>query len=767
MTRLTTKHYRTCNLCEAMCGLEIEHRGEEILSIKGDKKDPFSRGHICPKALALQDLHQDKDRIRTPLRKTATGWEKISWSVALQEVASNIRKIQKQYGNDAVGLYMGNPLSHNYGALMFLPFLFNSLKTKNRYSAAFIDQLPHQLASKELFGSHALFPIPDLDRTDYFLCIGANPMASKGSIMGAGDITGRLKGIRNRGGSIITVDPRFTETSEIAEAHHFIRPGNDAIFIAAIIRNIFKNNKVNLGHLTHHISNLNILESFCEPFTATLAEQHTGINASEINRIATDFSNANSAIAYCRMGSCTSRNGPITAWLVYCLNIITGNLDQPGGVMFNLPIVDLAGSADFVGEKASFAEYHSRVRGLPEFGGEYSVSTLADEMLTPGEGQIRGFICHGGNPILSIPNGKKLDRALSQLDFMVSIDLYINESSRHANIILPPTSQLEHSHYDLIFSSLAVRNIAKYSQPLFEKKMGEKHDWEILLELVTLLDSRSLLTTAGAKSRKAVLKHLGDEGLLDLAIRFGPYGELGKGLRQVGQLRKRFLLKPQQKSQQPLELPYTQHSDQPDSFTLARLKEYPHGLDLGPLKPCFPERLFTKNKCIDIVPDCYKQHMEELHQQLPRLYEKDEQLLLIGRRNVRSCNSWLHNSQRLVKGKDRCTAMINTNDAERMGIKPGDIVEISSAVGEIQLPATITDKIMKGVVSIPHGWGHNRPGSRLSIAEQHAGGSINDILDDSSVDAFTGMAVINGVPIELKTIHKKKIRLQESGTKVV
>ncbi|EKF75599.1 oxidoreductase [Alcanivorax hongdengensis A-11-3] len=733
-------HYRNCNLCEAMCGLEIEHQGDQIIAIRGDKADPFSEGHICPKAVALQDLHNDPDRLRHPVKRTADGWQPISWEQALDETAERLHAIQRQHGKDSVGVYFGNPTAHNHGALLMLAPFIKALRTRQRYSATSADQLPHQLATLQLFGHQALFPIPDIDRTDYFLVLGGNPMASNGSIMTVPNIRGRLKALQARKGRLVVVDPRRTETAKVADEHHFIRPGTDVYLLLALTQVLFEEKRVAPGRLADLVDDMALLEEMVTPWTPERVADTVGLSAGAIRQLAGDLAKASRAAVYSRVGVTTSAHGSLSAWLVYVLNILTGNLDREGGVMFTRPAFDIVAIAGLSGDTGGFNRYRSRVHGYPEFAGEFPVTTLADEMLTPGAGQVKAFVTHAGNPVLSCPDGNRLEKALGGLDFMVSIDLYINETTRHANIILPPTGQLEHAQFDPIFQAVAVRNVAKFSEPLFDKPEGSLHDWEIMLGLMSRLNRLNAKTRRQrlqAQMLDGFLSRMGDRGLVDLGLRLGPYSHAGKvfgrlkrdGLHTLPKVAWR-LLRSRQKG-----------------MKLKTLLEAPHGIDLGALTPMLPERLFTAGNRIPLVPPLYREPLAALT--LPEPVARD-QLLMIGRRHIRSNNSWMHNSQRLVKGKGRCDVMLHPEDAARLGIEPGAAVTVRSATGSITLPALISEDIMPGVISVPHGWGHDREGVQLEVARSAAGQSVNDVIGNDRVESLTAMAQLNGIPVTVE-----------------
>ncbi len=698
-------HFRTCTLCEAMCGIEVKHDGKKVLSIKGDKNDPFSQGYICPKATALQDLHEDPDRLRKPVERTADGWKELSWPEALDKVAAGIQTVQKRHGQNALGIYLGNPNVHNMGSMLTTKHLLTSLKSRSRFSATSIDQLPHHLVCLHLFGHMLRIPVPDVNRTQHMLIIGGNPLASNGSIMSAANMRQKLKDIKARDGKVVVIDPRRTETADAASEHHFIRPGTDVLLLLAMLNEIYAEGYAVKSHAAQGkaialVSAIDQLETFAQGYSPENVAAITGIGALEIKRLVKEFCSAKSAVCYGRMGVSVQEFGLLSQYLIMLINLVTGRLDEVGGLMFPKPALDVVNNTG----PGYLAKRHTRVRHLPDFNGEYPVAAMADEMLTPGDGQIKGFINVAGNPVLSTPNGNKLDKGLAQLEFMVSVDYFVNETSRHANIILPPVSPLERDHFDVTFNGLAVHNTAKYSPALFHKKTDEKYDWEITLELAKRLDKKASLAT---KVERWLIKT------------FGPKFILGQGLKRG---------------------PYPQVS-------LKTLKQQVHGIDLGPLKPMLPGGLKHQDKKIHLNIDFYKADLERVNKVF-KDYNKD-QILLIGRRHVRSNNSWLHNSQRLVKGKSRCTLMLHPDTAAQQGIEHGQQVIVSSRVGSIEIEAQVTDELMPGVVSIPHGWGHGRKGVKQRIAQAHEGVSLNDLTDDQAIDTLCGNAAVNGVPVQL------------------
>jgi anaerobic selenocysteine-containing dehydrogenase len=719
-------HFRTCNLCEAMCGVAIDYEGDTILAVRGDRDDPFSRGHICPKALGLKDVHEDPDRLREPMRRTAGGWKTIPWDEALDEVAERLTEVQRAHGDNAVAIYQGNPTVHNYGSMLYGQLLVRTLRTKSRFSATSVDQLPHMLAALLMFGHQLLLPIPDIDRTDFMLILGGNPVASNGSLMTAPDVAKRLAAITARGGALVVIDPRRTETAALATQHHFIRPGTDALLLLAMIHTLFEENLTAVGRLAPFTSGIPAIARIAAPFSPEAVEGPVGIAAAVIRELTRGFARAPSAACYGRVGVSTQEFGGLACWLINVLNVLTGNLDRPGGVMFTRPAVDIVGLTARIGQSGSFDKRRSRVRNLPTFGGELPVAVLSEEIETPGPGAIRALLTSAGNPVLSTPNGGRLDRALATLDFMVSIDIYLNETTRHAHVILPPTFALEHDHYDLAFHVLAIRDTAKYSPALFEPPPSARHDWQIFLELETRLKARrGGAARAMAEARGWALGRLGPARLLDVMLRTGPHGDRFRGL-----------------------LPGS------SGLSLKRLRDAPHGIDLGPLEPCLPDRLFTRDRRIALAPDPLVADVERLEARWLRASPSPtaDELHLIGRRDLRSNNSWMHNCHRLVKGPARCTLQMHPDDAERRGLAGGQAVVVRSRAGKVEVPLEVSDEVMPGVVSLPHGWGHARPGIAMRVAEAHPGASVNDLTDELLVDTLSGNASLTGVPVTVEGI---------------
>jgi anaerobic selenocysteine-containing dehydrogenase len=718
-----------------------------VVSIRGDDEDVFSHGYICPKGAAVRELDADPDRLREPLLRRDGELVPASWDEAFEEIQRGLMPLIAEHGNDALAVYLGNPGAHNTATLLYNQVLLAAFMTRNRFSASTVDQYPKQVACGLLFGTSLSVPIPDIDRTRFMLVLGANPMASNGSLFTVPDFRGRARALRERGGKLVVVDPRRSETAKIADLHLPVRPGSDALLLAAIAQVLFAEDRVDLGRLAEWTEGLETVRTAIAPFTPERVEAHCGVPAERIRSLALELAEAESACVYGRIGTTTTAFGTTASWLVDVLNLITGNLDRPGGAMFPLAPAFAPNTRGESGRGSGIGlhRHRTRVRNAPEVLGEFPVACLAEEIETPGDGQIRALLTVAGNPAVSTPNSGRLTRALASLDFMVCVDFYLNETTRHANVVLPGPSPLEQSHYDVIFPQFSVRNWARYSPAVFEKPPGQPEEWEILLRLLGVLigqgpkaDTAALddlaialqvqATVASKGSslhgrdaeeiRAALAERRGPERIVDLALRSGPYGD--------------------------------QFGATPGGLSLAALEATPHGMDLGALAPRLPEALRTPSGRIELAPDLLIQDLDRLAATLATPPTRD--LLLVGRRHVRSNNSWMHNLPSLAKGPLRCTLQVHPEDARRLGLADGAPARVTSRVGSASAPVEVTDAVAQGVVSLPHGWGHDQPGTRLQVAAERPGTNSNLLADELELDPLSGTSVLNGIPVTLEAI---------------
>ncbi|MDG6105877.1 molybdopterin oxidoreductase family protein [Dactylosporangium aurantiacum] len=739
----TRTAYRTCPLCEAVCGLELTVTGERITAARGDRQHVLSAGFVCPKGATFGQLVHDPDRLRRPLLRGADGeHHEVSWDEAFAAVEAGLTGVLTRHGRDAVAVYLGNPNVHTMAGPLYGGPLVRAVGSRNVYSASTVDQMPKHVACGYLYGNPDAIPVPDVDRTDLLLLIGANPLESNGSLCTAPDFPGRLAALQARGGRFVVVDPRRTRTAALADEHIFIRPGGDALLLFGLVHTLFDEGLADLGRLDGHVRSVERLAVLAKDFAPEVVADRCGVPAADIRRLARELAAAPAAAVYGRIGTCAVEFGTLTSWLVDAVNVLTGNLDRPGGAMF--PLAPHARTATRPGGRGfTVGRWTSRVRGLPEVKGELPVATLADEIATPGDGQVRALVTVAGNPVLSTPNSAQLDRALAGLEFMVSVDPYLNETTRHADVILPPTDPARVGHYDFAFLTLVVHNMAAYSPPVLPKDPGGMDESDILARLTLIAAGRGagggtaadvaaghehllaqLLQRAADDPDSPVagrsvtdLRALVDgdgpaERLLDARLRLGAYGD-GFGAT-------------------------------PDGLTLRTLLDHPHGLDLGPLRPRIPEVLRTPSGQVELCPEPVAADVARLRAALER---PADGLVLVGRRHLRSNNSWMHNVPGLMKGRDRCTLQVHPSDAAALRLTDGAAATVASRVGTLTVAVEVTDTVMPGVVSLPHGWGHGAPGTRAKVAAASPGVNSNLLTDDRVIDPLSGNSVLNGIPV--------------------
>jgi len=741
----TRTAYRTCPLCEAGCGLEITVQAGKVTRIRGDRDDVFSAGFLCPKGSTLKQLHDDPDRLRRPMVKRDGVHVEVEWDEAWDIIADRLPAIIQEHGRESVGVYMGNPSAHNLSAMLHNRTLLTALGTRRRFSASTVDQMPRQVAAAYVFGTPVSVPVPDLDHTDHLIIIGGNPYASNGSLCTAPDFPGRIERMRARGGRLVVVDPRRTRTAEEADQWVAIRPGTDALLLAAMATTMAEEGLISVGdHVAEHVSGVDDVVAALAPFTPEAVATATGVSADDIRRLARDLCAASSGSVYGRIGTTTTEFGTLASWLVDVVNTLSGNLDRRGGAMFPKPV---AGSGNTRGKPGrgkgfSVGRGHTTVRQHPEVMGEYPAAAMAEEITDAGDERMRAMVTVAGNPVLSTPDADRLDAALAALDFMVSVDIYLNETTRHADVILPPPSQLQREHYDLALLGFAVRNVANYSEAVLPIDEGAPDEWEILAKLGLIaagmgpdadpasadeLTLRGMVQHAVGDPSSPVHGRSEDEILAALGTTAGPARTLDFML-QTG--------------------PYgAAFGANPGGASLALLKEHPHGVDFGPLQPRIPEILRTPSGTVELAHPVLMADLDRLRAAMPAW--EAQPLVLVGRRHLRSNNSWMHNIEVLVKGKPRCTLQVHPDDADRLGLRDGAVATVTSRVGSLDAPVEVTDSVRPGVVSLPHGWGHGQPGTRLRVAAERAGVNSNVLSDAEAMDPLSGTSVLNGIPVSV------------------
>lgn len=757
MSSDTRTAFRTCPLCEAGCGLEITVNitpaGETIGRIRGDMDDVFSRGYICPKGSALKQLHDDPDRLRKPLVKRNGVHVEVEWDEAWAEVAGRLQDVIERHGRDAVAVYLGNPSAHNLSAMLYNRSMLIGLGTHNRYSASTVDQLPKQVASGYMFGTGASVTVPDLDRTDYLLVLGANPYASNGSLCTAPDFPGRLEAIRARGGKVVVVDPRLTRTAEEADEWLAIRPGSDALWLMSIVQVLFAEGLVRIpDRLVDLVDGVERLREASSPFAPEVVGAATGIDAATTRRIARELAAAPSAAVYGRIGTTTTEFGTTASWLIDVVNTLTGNLDRAGGVMFTRPAIGSPTTKGAGGKGSGFrigrGGGKTKVSGYPEVMGEYPAAALAEEILEAGEQSVRALVTVAGNPVLSTPHSLRLDEALDALELMISVDIYLNETTRHADIVLPPPSQLQRDHYDVFLLQYAVRNVANYSEAVLPLDDGQPDEWQILAKLGLIA------LGMGPDADPAIADDQGIDSLIRSAVNDPTSPVSG---RDADEIRAALDASDRRGPARMLDLmlqtgPYgAAFGTNPGGASLDLLLANPHGVDYGALGERLPDALRTRTGKVELAA-------EPLLDDVPRLLAsidemRDRDLVLVGRRHLKSNNSWMHNIAVLTKGAMNCSLHVHPLDAERFGLQEGATATITSRVGSVNATVEITEGIRPGVVSLPHGWGHNVPGTRMAVAAEKAGVNSNVLSDHRAMDPLSGTSVLNGIPVRIAPAH--------------
>ncbi|MEQ3549914.1 molybdopterin-dependent oxidoreductase [Pseudonocardia nematodicida] len=731
----TGSHHRICPLCEATCGLLVEFDGRVARSVRPNPDDVFSRGHACAKGLGLARVDGDPDRLTVPLVRRDGRLEEASWDEAFAEIG---RRLPPLVAADpqSVAVYTGNPAAHHLDHTLYLPALLGAIGSRNLFSPASMDTWPKNLVTVLLYGTGLGMSLPDIDRTDHLLLLGSNPVVSNGSTVCAPGFARRLDDLRARGGTLTVVDPARTRTAEIADRHLAIRPGTDAHLLMALLSVIDAEGLVDPGPAGPLVDGLDEVLALARPFTPERVAPVCGVGAAAIRDLASTFAAARAAVAHSRIGTCTQEYGSLANWLVEVLNIATGRLDVPGGAMFATP--PAGGPTTWPGGPArpQFDRWRSRVRGIPETLGELSVACLAEEILTPGPGQVRALITIAGNPARSVPGSASVERALREVGFLLCLDGYLNETTRHADVVLPAPGMFAHGHMDLTLNHFQLRNVARYSPPVLTPAPGELPEWHQVLRIAAIVRGVPELPVAAmddevadqAARRAARLCGLGQdevlaavsprrgpERLVDLRVRSGPFGD-------------RF-------------------GAEPGGLTLATLEAAPDGVDLGPLEPRLPDVLRTPDRRIDVAPGL-------LTGDVPRLWAStraapDTGLRLINRRQHRGMNSWLHNA--LPYRDDGAGGlMMHPDDADRLGLVPGELVRVEAGPGEVVVELRVSSDIRPGVVSLPHGWGHTGDGLRMSRATAAPGANVNLLVDDRSLEPLTGTPVFNGVPVTVR-----------------
>lgn len=682
-----SERFFTCNLCEAQCGLRVGVEGARVTGVRGDPDDVLSRGHVCPKAHALRELYDDPQRLRAPVRRTATGWERVSWDDALSDVSARLRKVRRSRGRDAVALYVGNPVAHSHRAALGSQLLTMALGTKNRFDPNSQDSNPRLFACMQVYGDALSLPVPDVDRTDHLLMLGANPAASNGSQMGLGDVRVRMRGIRERGGRVVLVDPRRTESAAWADRHHFIRPGGDAALLFAMLHVLFSEGRVD-ARATAAASGGRELRELAARFPPSASDRRL---ASTRRRSARSRWSSWRRAARASTRASVSARTPSGRWRRGWSRRSTSSpgtsIARAGPCSRRRPPTWRRSAAS---SWATTPGAGGRAcAGCPSSSGRSRRRRWPRRWIRPGRGGWWRSCASRATPCSRRRTASGWRALWRNLEHMVAVDYYVNETTRHARYILPPQHVFETGNFNLLLSRFTVRNVAKYSPPILRTGDDTRDDWDILSNLAARVALPGPLHRACHRAGRDV-----PERVLDLLLRLGPR-----------------------------------------RLSMRALREAPHGLDLGPLVPSRGDRVRTPDGRIRLAPPALVADVPRLEAWVDE-HRRAGDLVLVGRRHLRGNNSWMNGLPSLAKGPDRKRLLVHPTDAARLGVADGDTVRVRSRTGRVSAVVGVTDDVMPGVVSLPHGF---------------AQCSANDLTDDRLVEPVVGTSILNGVPVVLET----------------
>jgi anaerobic selenocysteine-containing dehydrogenase len=707
-----------CRICEAACGLVATVEDGRVTALRPDPAHPLSWGFACPKGIAMTEVQNDPDRVLSPLRRVDGRLEPCSWDDAIADIGGRLRSLRDREGLSAAGWYMGNPSAFSSSHPLWVKGFLDAIGSRHYYTASSQDVSNRFAASALLYGSPVVVPIPDLERTSLLLMVGANPLVSHGSLLTAPRIRERLNAIVERGGRVVVADPRRSETARAFE-HLPVRPDSDAWLLLSLLHVLFAEDRVDRDALRRQARDADWLEDLAARFPPPAAAERSGVAPGRIRELARALSEAEGAAVYGRTGSCLGRFGTLVAYLLDALNVATGNLDRPGGAVFGHAAISL----DDVAHRAGLATYdshRSRVGDLPEVLGSLPASLMAREITEPGEGQLRALFVSAGNPVLSVPDGRALEAALAELELLVSIDFYVNETAaRHADYVLPATTFLERGDMPLALMGFAVRPYVQWSDPVVEPAGEAREEWEIIDALSRELGVVPLTPAALRRLPGPLARRVTPERLLDLLLRTGPDGDWF-GLRRGG-------------------------------LSLGRLRREPSGVALRDEVPTgvLRDKVRHPGGRVRLRHAAIGEEVERLAADGPG--DGEFPLRLIGLRELRSHNSWMHNSPKLMAGDRSHSARVHPADAERVGVGEGEPLRIVSASGSVEVAARLTDEVMEGVVALPHGWGHAGGWRRANAA---GGVNSNELASAAPEDLepLAGMAHLNGIPVRLEAV---------------
>lgn len=715
-----------CRICEPLCGMVATVEDGRLTTLRPDREHPLSSGFACPKGIAFTEVVNDPDRVTKPLRRGPDGFEEVGWDEALTDIATRLSAVLREHGSGAVGWYMGNPAAFSYSHLVgVIAFIKGIGRHSHYFTASSQDTSSRLLASQFLYGSPLSVPIPDLNRTDLLVMMGANPLVSHGSFLTAPRIKDRLRDITGRGGRVVVIDPRRTETA--AEYDWLgIVPDTDAYLLLSLLQVLFAENIADRPSIESQAHGLDWLRAQAARFTPEVTAATTGIRPDDVRALARTLAETPRAAVYGRFGTCVGRNGTLTTYLIDAVNLVAGNLDTAGGSVFNpLRIPGQRWAMLLMGAmlRRAYRRKRTRIGGFGSVIGAEPAALMAKEIAVPGPRQIRALFVSAGNPVLSVPNGDELEAATEKLDLMVGLDFYLTETAAHCDYLLPVTTMYERDDFALTFQQFQATPFRQATEAVVAPPGEARSEWAIIDDLMHRMSARTpVFAVLGLIRRllRSIGRQLDPRPIADLIIRISEGGDRF-GLRRTG-------------------------------LTFRRLTgDHPHGVVLGPhiRTRVLREVLAYADRRVHLRHD-------EIATEIATLSEHEDSdrypLRLIGMREPRSENSWMHNSPLLRRGNNReHRALMHSDDAAELGIADRDVVQVTSMTGQIELPVELTADIVRGAVAIPHGYGHKGTG-RWQVANRAGGANVNLLMssEPEHIEALAGMSQLTGVPISVR-----------------
>lgn len=714
-----------CRICEPACGLKVTTQGNRVLKIEADEDNVVTRGFVCSKGIRFKDVHESPDRLRHPIKRVGDRWERISWEQAFQEIGEKVKGIRSRHGGESFAMYMGNPAGFSGTHPVFCQAFLAGLGSKHFYTPGSQDCNNKFAASQRMYGSPFVQPIPDFDNVDCFIIVGSNPAISHMSFINAARPVERLKALEEKGGKVYFVNPRRTESARRVGEQVFIRPGTDIWFLLAFLNELIASGGVQPSVVDKYMKGFDAVEQLVQPWTPERAERVTGIPAATLRAMVSRYSNAKGGALYCSTGVNQAQHSTLAYWILNVINCVSGNLDRRGGMLVSRGLVDLPKIA----KKFGYGDRtdRSRIGNFASVLDSFPAGILPDEIFTPGRGQVKALFVSAGNPVLSCANGTRMEKAIKQLELVVCIDLFRNETGNLADYVLPGLTWLERPDIPVGAAGLQTVPYIQWTDAMVQPDGEQQDEWWIYTELARACGVRLF----GDKSFGGMLAHY--------------YFMANRYVQKLPLLGNLLAFDP---------------AHMQSAMLLGSLRVKPAQMRSNPgailLKPNLPKdflgsRVLTEDGKVDLAPAEYIEGAKMLESDFEREIAQRDQLRLISKRERFGHNSWMHNVQEFVFRNNTNFVYMHPDDAERCGLKDRELAEVRSATGNVTLPVKLTDDMMPRAIALPHGWGHQRADG-LSVASRTTGVNANLLAPDgpASLERFAGMALMNGIPVEVR-----------------